>query len=40
MVKDATNAIYRKEITEDIKNKSSFRFLVIQENQLDEPHLI
>ena len=40
MVKDATNAIYRNEITEDIKNKSSLRFLVIQENPLDEPHLI
>ena len=40
MVKDATNATYRNEITEDIKNKSSFRFLVIQGNPLDEPHLI
>ena len=40
MVKEATNKWYQDEVTEDIKNKSSLRFLTIQQNPLDEPHQI
>ena len=40
MVKEATNTTYRKEIMEDIKNKSSLKFLEIQQHPLDDPHLI
>ena len=40
MVNEATNKWYQDEVTEDIKNKSSLRFLTIQQNPLDEPHQI
>ena len=40
MVKKATNDSYRKEIGEEIKNKTSLKHLALQENPLDEPHPI
>ena len=40
MVKKATNDSYRKEISEEIKNKTSLKHLALQENPLDEPHPI
>ena len=38
MVKEATNNKYRKEISEELTNKSSLRYLALQEHPLDEPH--
>ena len=40
MAKKATNDTYRKEISEEIKNKTSLKHLALQENPLDEPHPI
>ena len=40
MVKEATNKRYYQEMTEEIKSKTSLRFLEIQQNPLDEPHRI
>ena len=40
MVREATNTKYRKEVMEEMKTKSSLRYLSIQEHPLDEPHQI
>ena len=38
MVKKATNISYRMEVFEELKNKTSLKYLALQENPLDEPH--
>ena len=38
MVKKATNTSYRKEVSEELKNTTSLKYLALQENPLDEPH--
>ena len=40
MVKEATNTKYRKEVMEELKTKTSLRYLSIQEHPLDEPHQV
>ena len=38
MVKEATNNTYRKDVTEEMKNKTSLRYMAVQKHPLDEPH--
>ena len=38
MMKKATNISYRKEVSEELNNKTSLKYLALQENPLDEPH--
>ena len=40
IVKEATNTKYRKEVMEELKTKTSLRYLSIQEHPLDEPHQV
>ena len=38
MLKEVTNTTYRKEVIEEMKNKTSLRYMAVQKNPLDEPH--